>query len=276
MSALDHARDRLYAAPLPDFVATRKALVKELEAAGEPDAARAIGAAKKPAATAWAVDAVAHAHAHAMRAFLRAVDAVRDAQRAALEGKGTARFEEARDALSKETTRVLHLAREALERADARWTPEAQRRITRTLQAAPFASGEDRERLARGWLEADLETADPFEAMAAMAPSIRRPHAHANANAHQANAPAHAAPSPTAQDRAAARAREKARREAAKHAAALEADADAKERHARDLAARAEAAERAAEKARRDADRARDDARVAREAAKKAREAVDG
>ena len=51
--------DRLYAAPLDDFVAVRKDVVKELKAAGDDERAAEVGAYRKPSVLVWALNQAA-------------------------------------------------------------------------------------------------------------------------------------------------------------------------------------------------------------------------
>lgn len=54
------AASRLYAEAPADFIATRTALVKEAKAAGAKDAAKEIGALRKPSVAAWFINQVTH------------------------------------------------------------------------------------------------------------------------------------------------------------------------------------------------------------------------
>ena len=77
--ALDAFYDRLFGAPLADFIATRKALAGELRARGDAEGARTIEGAHKPTPTAWAVNQIALHHPEVLDRLTEAAGAVRDA-----------------------------------------------------------------------------------------------------------------------------------------------------------------------------------------------------
>ena len=61
------AAAQLYAGPPGDFIATRTALVKQAKASGDKDAAKEIGALRKPSVAAWLVNQVVHARRPVIR-----------------------------------------------------------------------------------------------------------------------------------------------------------------------------------------------------------------
>src|SRR5690349_21074539 len=68
--AVADAAGRLYAVPLADFVASRKALAAEVKAVAGPSAAKAVLALRKPTLTAWAMNLVPRGDASALAELL--------------------------------------------------------------------------------------------------------------------------------------------------------------------------------------------------------------
>jgi hypothetical protein len=143
--------DRLFAAPLAEFVAVRKALAKELRDRGLAEAAAAMAASAKPTASAWALNQVARDHADTVARFLAAAQQARSVMRDAR------RSREAQGALVAAAAEVARLATSALEGGGIGASPTHVGRIERSLRAAPLASDGDRERLARGRLTHDID-----------------------------------------------------------------------------------------------------------------------
>jgi hypothetical protein len=71
--------DRLYAAPLEDFVAERTRLAKELRAAGDRDAAAEVARLPKPTAPAWALNRFAREQPGVVGKWLDVAEALRAA-----------------------------------------------------------------------------------------------------------------------------------------------------------------------------------------------------
>jgi hypothetical protein len=252
--------ERVYAAPLRDFVRARDALAAELRARGEATASRAVKALRRPSAPLWAVNQLARRDRVGLERLLRTVDRVRAAQ---LGQSGadelprlTAEYRESLAAAVRAAARVLG-------DAGARPGPQALDRIRTTLAGAA-ADEELRVPLRHGRLTAEVGPRG-FAVFGAAPPS-------APARARRAApAPARAAPpvdTPPAGDVAAARRRAERSR--------LEADL-AREREAaaelgREQATAAEQAE-ARRRAAADAERAAREAseRAARLAAEQAR-----
>ncbi len=262
--ALDHAFARLYRATPEEFVATRKALVAEMRENGEKEAALAIGEAKKPTSTAWAVNQLALAHRAAFDDFTSAVEALRKAQRHLLEAspaksnEAKKDFADARTALNRKIAELQKLAKAELERVGVKWTLAAQRRIATTLHTAPLASPADLDRVANGRLEKDLDAAEDDSVLAvALGPLDERKLATRTTH--------HKASVREDDEARAARARKDAEEKARR---ALEDDARVREREATKLEAEADQAEAIAK-------RARDRANLARKKADEARALLD-
>src|SRR5947209_2544647 len=83
MALADDALERLYAAPLEEFMRVRKELVAELKAAGEAAAARRVAEAKKPPRTTWALNQAVRREPDRARAFVEARARAAEAQRGA-------------------------------------------------------------------------------------------------------------------------------------------------------------------------------------------------
>jgi hypothetical protein len=98
MAIQDEARTRaaqLYALAPEGFIAGRDALVGELTDAGEAELAAAVKKLRKPSIVAWAVNAAARERPDDVQALLRAGDALRRAQQAAVAGSGDVDLREA-------------------------------------------------------------------------------------------------------------------------------------------------------------------------------------
>ncbi|MGH7284150.1 MAG: hypothetical protein ACRELY_21705 [Polyangiaceae bacterium] len=257
---LDEAFARVYRATPEDFVAVRKAVVAELREKGQKEAATAIGEAKKPTSTAWAVNQLALSHRAAFENFIDAVEALRKAQRHLLEASSAKSadakkdFADARATLNRKIAELQKLAKAELERVDVKWTLAAQRRITTTLNTAPLASPENLDRVANGRLEKDLDAAEDDSVLAVALGPLDEKKLAARTTHHKDNA--------RKDDEArAAHARKEADEKARR---GLEDDARGREREAMRLEAEAEHAESLAKRARERANLAREKADEAR------------
>ncbi|MEO8875220.1 MAG: hypothetical protein ABI461_06525, partial [Polyangiaceae bacterium] len=116
--SLEEAFARLYAAPLADFVSVRKAIATELKKSGDPELAAKITEARKPTATAWAANQIAHRHPKELATFTDAIESLRAAQRDLLEAPAAkvtdakTKFRAARTALSERVVALVKLTRE--------------------------------------------------------------------------------------------------------------------------------------------------------------------
>ena len=85
-NAVSAALDELYGVDASEFVAARKRLVAELRAAGDGDAAKEIGAARRPTNAAWAMNQLVRRDADVLAVFLERSRELATAQQAALAG----------------------------------------------------------------------------------------------------------------------------------------------------------------------------------------------
>lgn len=107
---VERAIDELFVAPPEGFTETRNALAKRLKEEGDAEAARRVGALRKPVRSAWAVNRLVHEDRSAVEGLLQVGDQLRMAQRRALSG-GDAdelrrRSEERRKLVSEMTRRA--------------------------------------------------------------------------------------------------------------------------------------------------------------------------
>lgn len=149
--------DRLYAAPLDEFVAERDALAKRLRSDGDREAADRVKALRKPSAAVWAVNQLARRQQKDYRALLEAGDRLREAQEQVLGGESPDTLQEAASAERKLVERMSEKGRAVLEVAGHSPTEATVRRLGATLHAA--ATRPDlREAAENGRLEHEEET----------------------------------------------------------------------------------------------------------------------
>jgi hypothetical protein len=265
------AIDRLFLAPLDDFVALRKGMAAEVRAAGDVAGSREVLAAKKPSRTAWAINQVARRNPEALRAALDALEAATGAHSSA---DGDAMRASAR-AFRDRIVDVVKLCEAALEESGAGLNAIQARRLGETLRAAIGEPGPSRDRLMAGRLVDDLEVDDPFAAMPEKTPSRTagreaRPAAPKVAEADGGAEKQRAREQEEARARAAQRERE-ARDRAIEQARRKVRELEEEARQARIAAHEAETA---ASRARAEAEKARRASEVAEERLLKAREAL--
>jgi hypothetical protein len=235
------ALDRLYAAPLEQFVALRRELVASLRASGDPPAARLLAAAIKPTRTAWALNRVARSHPELLRGFFDARD-----RAAAAQVQGNA--EQARTAVREYRERMAEVgraAREALGEAGVAINAAQVRRIGESLQASSTGDADARATLLAGRLARDEDVQDPF---AGLEVGGARPRPGPDPQPSDGVVGKREAAARAAHERAMQRERarrERALEEARQRVASLEHEA----REARAVAMRAEAATRRAQSA---------------------------
>ena len=157
--------DRLYGGDPGDFVATRNAAAKDLKAAGNDEAARAVRVLRRPSAPAAAVNRAVRSDPAQARALLDAADDLRRAHEAVIGGGAD------RDALR------AAVAAEAGGGVSA----DVERRIRDTLEAVAL-DARVRERFAAGTLESDARAAGLAADLAAAAP-VRPPRRRGNGEA---------------------------------------------------------------------------------------------
>jgi hypothetical protein len=150
--------DRLYAAPLDEFVAERDALAKQLRSDGDREAADRIKALRKPSAAVWAVNQLARRQQKDYRALLKAGDKLRATQEKVLGGESSEKLQEAAVAERELVDRLTEKGRAVLEVAGHSPTEAMIRRVSGTLHAA--ATRPDlRDAAENGRLEHEEETA---------------------------------------------------------------------------------------------------------------------
>jgi hypothetical protein len=240
MMAATEALDRLYAAPLEQFVTLRRELAATLRERGELAASREVAAAKKPSRPAWALNQVARRHPEQLRGVVEA-----HAAAAAAQSSGDADAMRTARAFRDLLAGVVKSCAAVLSDAGTGMTPSQARQISETLRAAA-ADPSTRARLLAGVLTENVETDDPFAGVEAAAPS---------SEAH----PPHASDDGAARASLEAREREEARAREARARALEEAQrrVDALEAEVRQARSIAHDAEIAANRARSDAERAR-------------------
>jgi hypothetical protein len=170
---LSDAMERLYGAPLDQFVPLRKELALALRAAGELPASRLVGGAAKPTRNAWALNQIARGHPDLLRALFDAREAA-----AAVQTRGDA--EQVRSSVREYRERladVVRAARDTLARTGAILGPTQSRRIGESLQAMSAGGDDMRAKLLAGRLTNDVEPEDPFAGLEIGPPRAQsRPH----------------------------------------------------------------------------------------------------
>jgi hypothetical protein len=288
----------LHQGPLGEFTAARNALAKQLDKAGDKDAAAEVKSLPKPAVSAWAVNRLFAREPARMEALLAAGEDARSGLREAISGRGV---ESLRDALDAERAARDDLRRRAAglieEDTGRKASAAVLDRVATNLDSLAL-SPESAEAAGRGWIGVDL--APPgFEVLSGMplgaAPRQRPSHLRlvpsARGKKEEKEEPRKAAkaaekkPGPTLRDlREETQAKSARRREEAaerrrerlarleERAAEVRADAEAAKREADRADKAVEEAEKALEEARRRLDNARGDATRARQRADRAAE----
>jgi hypothetical protein len=149
--------DRLYAAPLDEWVAARDALAKELRQDGRRDEADEVKKLRKPPAPVWAANQLARRRPRCIRRLIEAAEQLRTAQASRREDFAAARAEE-RDALEAAVAEGRSILAEAGTESDA-----MSSRLERTLRSAA-ANEQTAQTLQAGRLDEELE-ATGFEAL---------------------------------------------------------------------------------------------------------------
>src|SRR3954469_19014190 len=126
---------RLYGLPLEDFTRERDAAARELRKAKERDAAAAVGKLPKPSQASWAANALARERRELVDALLEAGDDLREAQEAAVAGKGAAALREAAAAQRAAVDALVDAAQE-LRPSGRKPTAQTLDRLRTTLNAA--------------------------------------------------------------------------------------------------------------------------------------------
>jgi len=126
--------DRVFGAPLDDFVSERNALAKELSGAAKKDEAAQVKALKKPSVSAWALNQGVRANRRAVKALLDASKALEAAQSKALQGDGSG-LREAQEEQQRAVDAMLDAVEAAAEGRDL--SPAMLDRVRETLRAIP-------------------------------------------------------------------------------------------------------------------------------------------
>jgi hypothetical protein len=235
--AASRAIERLYEAPLEDFVRLRREAAAELRKANDKVGASRIADVAKPSRATWAINQVARRNAKVLTAMIDARRAAEQAQRAG----GADRIHQALAAYRARTSDVVHAARDMLEEAGIQANAALLRQIADALRAASAEEGPMQAQLVGGQLEREVPEAEA-DLVAALDTGTRA-----------APKSGEDAAKKRRDDRAAALEEARPKALARKHAEALE----LAERRVKALEQAAERAREAAEKARANADEAR-------------------
>jgi hypothetical protein len=132
----ERALDRLYAAPLDEFVARRRELARSARKAGDRETADEIEALRKPTVVAWAVNQLALRKKADLRKLLTAGERLRRAQEQVLKGRDPKRLGEAAEAERRLLADLTEAAGSFLQEAGHPATVATLDRVSRTLHAA--------------------------------------------------------------------------------------------------------------------------------------------
>jgi hypothetical protein len=169
----DEELDRLYGAPLGDFVAVRKELVGGLRAEGKKDEADEVAALKKPAVAVWVVNQLARRQRRDVDLLLDVGHRLRAAHGETDPEKARKAFESAREAEREALGRLTKAAGDLLEEEQGTASQAMLDRVVSTLRAAAVTE-EGRELLARGRLTEEITTTG-FELAAGLTPKSPSP-----------------------------------------------------------------------------------------------------
>jgi hypothetical protein len=146
--------------PLDRFIAEREALVKQLRATGDKDAADRVKALRKPTVPAWALNQLARQDPRGVTDLVELGARLRDAQRRAISGGDAGPLRDATDTRRALVGRLARVTAEILQGTGTGAGPHEEE-ITSTLEAAA-ADGEAGERLRSGRLERPLRPPSTF------------------------------------------------------------------------------------------------------------------
>ena len=165
---VDKELDRLYGLPPEEFVAERRRVERELRAEDRSGDADEVKALAKPTKAAWVVNQLARRNRGDVDRLLAAGEALRKAQRAAVAGKGTAKFDESRDEEAGARRRLTEAAETLLAEGGGKASRHIVDQVDQTLRTAAVHDA-GRELLASGRFVRELE-AGGFELLAGAAP----------------------------------------------------------------------------------------------------------
>ena len=133
--AVEQAARELYGLPPGEFTGARDARVKELRKQGEPEAADAVKALRKPTVAAWALNQLARTRSEDVARLIAAGEKLRSAQEELLGGGDRSAFQDAagaeRELVAELTADATTLASEAGERSGG-----LREKVAETLHAA--------------------------------------------------------------------------------------------------------------------------------------------
>lgn len=164
--------DRLYGVAPSEFVAERRRIERALRDEGRKGEADEVKALAKPTTAAWIVNQLVREKRRDVDRLLAAGERLREAQRAALAGEGTSRFEEARGEEDESRRALTDAAVSLLAERGRKASPAVLDQVDQTLRAAAVLD-EGRELLDAGRLVRELE-AGGFELLAGVEPSKRK------------------------------------------------------------------------------------------------------
>lgn len=147
--------DALYGGAREEFTAERERRAKELRAAGRREEAAALKAHRKPTVPAWAVNQLARREASRITGLIAAAEQLRDLQRRATSGRGSAGLREATRVVRGLVSDLRDRARDVIEASGSR--PDSHLdEVAQTLFAAAVDPAHH-ETLRRGVLGAPLQ-----------------------------------------------------------------------------------------------------------------------
>ena len=164
----DEELDRLFGAPLGEFVAVRNELAKALRAEGRKEEADEVAALKKPPVPVWVVNQLARGERRDVDLLLDVGHRLRAAHGESDPGKARQAFDSARQAEHEALGRLNKAAAKLLEEEQGTVSQAMLDRVASTLRAAAVTE-EGRELLARGRLTEEVSTTG-FELAAGLTP----------------------------------------------------------------------------------------------------------
>jgi hypothetical protein len=165
---IDKEIDRLYGVAPSEFVAERGRIARALRDEGRKGEADEVKALAKPTTAAWIANQLVREKRRDVDRLLAAGEGLREAQRAAVAGEGTSRFEEARGEENDSRRALTDAAASLLAERGRKASPAVLDQVDQTLRAAAVLD-EGRELLAAGRLVRELE-AGGFELLAGVTP----------------------------------------------------------------------------------------------------------
>lgn len=144
--------DRLYAAPLEEFTKLRNEIAALARKEGNEEAATRIGVLRKPSASAWVVNQISRSSQTDLQRLINSGEALEEAQRQSVSGKGASAFEAAR----KDESEAVRLIRGAVKKLSPTVSASILDRVINSMRAGA-ASDEGRGLLRKGRLTEDLE-----------------------------------------------------------------------------------------------------------------------